>query len=407
VSQRQFEVIVIGAGAAGIAATRRLVDAGVSVLLVEARGRIGGRAHTVVTASGDAIDLGCGWLHSADVNPWCGIAEKLGFAIDRTLAPWHSDGPEIGQTRSERQEFRAAMDRFWESLEATEGEDRPASALLDPACGWNPLIDAISTYINGAELDQISVLDWARYHDSGIDWRLPRGYGALITHYGQDLPIELDCTVTRIDHAASAIEVDTSRGRLQAEAVVLALPTDVLAAGAVRFDPELPEKLQAAADLPLGNDEKAFLALRNAEALPSGARFFGGNKVATGGYHVRPFGRPMIEAYFGGNLARDLAKAGPAAMAAFAIEEIAGVCGHAIREKLSLIEASGWAADPFARGSYSHALPGRAVARAVLAAPVDGRLFFAGEACSPHDFSTAHGAYESGLTAAEAYLAGR
>jgi monoamine oxidase len=175
----------------------------------------------------------------------------------------------------------------------------------------------------------------------------------------------------------------------------------------VRFDPELPETLQAAADLPLGNAEKAFLALANAEALPRNARFFGGNKVATGSYHVRPSGPPIIEAYFGGALARDLAKAGPASMAAFAIEEIAGVCGHAFTEKLSLIEASGWAADPFARGSYSHALPGRADARAVLAAPIDGRLFFAGEACSPHDFSTAHGAYESGLTAADAYIAGR
>ncbi len=406
-SQTQFEVIVAGAGAAGIAATRRLVEAGVGVRLLEARGRIGGRAHTVVTASGEPIDLGCGWLHSADVNPWCGIADGLGFEIDRGLPPWRNDGPEIGQSRAARREFQAAMGRFWERLEADDGEDRPASTLLDPACGWNPLIDAISTYINGAELAHISIRDWDRYHDSGIDWRLPRGYGALIARYGQDLPIERDCTVTRIRHAVSPIEVETSRGSLYARAVVVAVPTDVLAEGAVRLAPELPEKLQAAADLPLGNAEKAFLALRDAEALPRNSRFFGANKVATGSYHVRASGPPMIEAYFGGALARELAHAGPAAMAAFAIEEIAGVCGHAIAEKLSLIEASGWAADRLARGSYSHALPGRADARAVLAAPVEGRLFFAGEACSPHDFSTAHGAYQSGLAAAAAYLAGR
>jgi monoamine oxidase len=121
---------------------------------------------------------------------------------------------------------------------------------------------------------------------------------------------------------------------------------------------------------------------------------------------MRPFGRPMIEAYFGGSLVRDLQTAGKAAMIAFACEEIAAVLGTAIIARLRpLGVSSGWAVDPLALGSYSHAEPGRANARSVLSTPIQNRIFFAGEACSIHDFSTAHGAYKTGVAAAEAYLA--
>jgi monoamine oxidase len=113
----------------------------------------------------------------------------------------------------------------------------------------------------------------------------------------------------------------------------------------------------------------------------------------------------MIAPYFGGQLARDLEQAGPASMADFAMAELAGLFGSAIKTRLSLLETTAWASDPFARGSYSYALPGHAGARAVLAEPVDDRLFFAGEACSAESFTTAHGAYLSGLAAADQAIA--
>src|SRR5262249_44915041 len=115
-----------------------------------------------------------------------------------------------------------------------------------------------------------------------------------------------------------------------------------------------------------------------------------------------PFGRPLIEGYFGGRLARDLEAGGEAAFATFAADEVASLLGEGIRKRLHPIAASAWARDPYARGSYSHALPGHADARRTLAEPVDARLFFAGEACSVHDFSTAHGAYRTGIAAADA-----
>jgi monoamine oxidase len=122
-------------------------------------------------------------------------------------------------------------------------------------------------------------------------------------------------------------------------------------------------------------------------------------------YQVRPFGRPRINCFFGGRFAAALEREGFDAMAAFATDELAGLLGGDVRQRLKPLAASFWRQDEFARGSYSYALPGHADDRGKLATPVDGRLFFAGEACSFHVFSTAHGAYETGTAAAEAALA--
>ena len=121
-------------------------------------------------------------------------------------------------------------------------------------------------------------------------------------------------------------------------------------------------------------------------------------------YQVRPLGRPRINCFFGGRFAAQLERDGIAAMAAFAADELAGLFGSAIRRQLRPLAASFWRQDRYARGSYSYARPGHADDRARLAAPIEGRLFFAGEASSPHFFSTAHGAYETGFAAAEAAL---
>jgi len=128
-------------------------------------------------------------------------------------------------------------------------------------------------------------------------------------------------------------------------------------------------------------------------------------RTAMGTYHLRPFGQPCIEGFFGGLFARQLEDAGPGAFAAESINDIANFLGNDYRRKLRPLAESRWAREPFSRGSYSHALPGHAGDRARLAAPVDGRLFFAGEATSPGFFTTAHGARDSGERAAGEVLA--
>jgi monoamine oxidase len=119
---------------------------------------------------------------------------------------------------------------------------------------------------------------------------------------------------------------------------------------------------------------------------------------------LRPFGRPQIEAYFGGRLAADLEVGGERAFFDFAVAELTRHFGHAFAARVKPIQIHPWGSDPFARGSYSYAVPGMATCREKLASPVDNRLFFAGEACSIGDFSTAHGAFFTGVAAAEQAL---
>jgi monoamine oxidase len=176
----------------------------------------------------------------------------------------------------------------------------------------------------------------------------------------------------------------------------------LIANESIRFHPPLPDKVNAAAGLPLGLADKVMLALDEPEALPSDGHFYGAtDRIGTGSYHLRPMGQPCISGFFGGAFARELENAGEGALAAQSIDELVALLGSSYRRKLKPIGESRWAHDPFALGSYSHALPGHADARETLAAPVDDRLFFAGEATSPNFFSTAHGAQESGVRAAE------
>jgi monoamine oxidase len=404
-----YDVVVVGAGAAGLSAARRLKGAPLSTLVVEARDRVGGRAHTIVVDGRWPIDLGCGWLHSADVNPFSKIAAAGGFTLDKSPPPWMKQSGLQAVSAEEMLAFRAAFDNMQHRLAAAAetGIDRPASDLLDPESPFNGALNAFSAAYNGAEFDQVSVIDYEAFADTGVNWRVVEGYGAVAASLAADLKISLETVVETIDHSTDPIRLSTSRGEITARAVIMTLPTDIIAAAAVRFVPGLPAKVDAAGCLPLGLADKQLLLIDGEDDLPKDGHFFRRlDRAESGSYHLRPFGRPLIEGYFGGRLARHLEAEGLGAFAAFAIEELVELLGSSWRTRLRPIAATAWASDPWARGGYSHALPGHAGDRAVLAAPVDGRLFFAGEATSTHGFSTAHGAYESGVRAADEVLAG-
>jgi monoamine oxidase len=197
----------------------------------------------------------------------------------------------------------------------------------------------------------------------------------------------------------------TPRGEIFARAAVIAAPPGVLANETLRISPALPGKLGAAHALPLGVADKVFLSVDNADDLPRDTRVYGSTGThETGSYTLRPFGRPVVEGYFGGEFARSLEHEGNGAFAAFAIGQLAGALGNDIARRLHPIAETAWARDPYSLGSYSYGNPGAAAARAKLAAPIDGRLFFAGEHCSDADFSTAHGAYRTGVKAADAAI---
>jgi monoamine oxidase len=397
-------VIVVGAGAAGLAAARELQQARCNVVVLEARPRVGGRAFT---ATPYPIDLGCEWLHSADRNPLTKIAEKLGLTIDDSPPPWDRPTLAASMTKSEERDFCKAIDRFYARIDAgARGpKDCSASRLLEAGSRWNNLINAISTYINGVELDRVSIFDGDNYEDTETDWRIVEGYGTLIARLGVGLTVHLREPVECIDHSGPRIKVVTPNGSLSAEAVIVTVPTDVIASGAIRFTPDLQRKREAAGHLPMGAANKIFFSMDNADEFQPDTNLYGDtDRVATGNYYLRISGRPLVEGFFGGNLARELEGGGPKAFADFATAELTSVMGSAFRKRLRMILATAWCADRFSLGSYSYALPGYAKERAILSIPVDDRIFFAGEACSKHHFSTAHGAYRSGKKAAKAVL---
>src|SRR6266849_3440913 len=338
----KVDVAIIGAGAAGLGAARALENSGLSLVVLEARDRVGGRAHTVQVAPDVTFDLGCGWLHSADKNSFVKIAEHLNFEIDKNLPPWRERAVGNAFPQQERDDFIRALYEFYDRAEAAAGDARKngrdcaASAFLEPGNRWNPMIDAISTYINGAELDTVSILDMDAYEDTNINWRVRRGYGAVMAAYSAPCPLALNCKVTRIDHSGKRVRVETSRGPLTAGKVIVTVPTNLIADETIRFHPALPGKVAAARGLPLGLADKVMLALDQPDALPKDGNLRGGTmRTAMGGLHLRPFGQPCIEGYFGGSFAQQLEDAGDGALSAQSIDEIAAFLGNDIRRKLT------------------------------------------------------------------------
>ena len=411
---RQADVVVVGAGAAGIAAARRLLAAQVSVLVLEARDRVGGRAHTldhrIVSHRGGSVvlglDMGCGWLHSADENLLAAIAPEQGFTVDKTPPPWRQQAFGLGMTPAEQAEFAQAYEAFDTRVSeaAAKGEDRAASDLFAAdASGarWNARIDAISGALNGARFAEVSTQDYDAYRDTGVNWRISEGYGRLIRALADDLPVRLGCAVTRIDRSGPQLSLDTNQGRIEARAVIVTVPTALIADGTLRIEPGVPELMEAAAGVPLGLASKLHMQVSRPQDFPADSQLWGRTDTAqTGGYHLRPFGRPMIEGYFGADLAWGLEAEGEAAFFDFAASELVALLGSDFRRRITPMATSMWGGDPWSRGAYSHCLPGHAGDRTRLKQPIENRIFIAGEATAEAFYGTAHGAWMEGERAA-------
>ncbi len=203
--------------------------------------------------------------------------------------------------------------------------------------------------------------------------------------FAHDLPITCSCAVERIVHSGKRVQVETSLGVLTADKVIITVSSDVLAGEAIRFDPALPDKIESAGNLPLGLVNKVFFHCD--VPLPEDGHLFGNMQTMdTGSYHLRPFGRPLIEAFYAGELARNLARDGYGGAASFGIEELVSLLGSDVRKVLRPVTASSWGEDPYIRGAYSHARIGYSgveAARRALGADALGTLVLGSR--SSHD----------------------
>jgi monoamine oxidase len=402
------DVVIIGAGAAGIAAARRFAASHLSAIVLEATARAGGRAWTCDVA-GMQLDLGCGWLHSGDRNPWTRIAEGAGFVVDRRAPAWGRQYDDIGFSQIEQAAARRAY-VAWEQRMATAppASDSAADA-LEPEGEWNAYLEAISGFMNCAALEHVSVADYTAYDAAatGYNWRTSAGYGTLIAaSLPHPIDLRLSTPVQAIELDGRGVEVTTPVGAVRARAAILTVSTAVLAGSSIRLPPGLDAWRHAACHLPLGRDEKLFLEIVGESSFAPETRVIGNPRDRrTSVYHIHPFGWAVIECFMGGEGARMVEEMGPAAGFAHAIDQLAGLFGSGVRRRLHPLVASNWGKMTFVGGAYSHALPGHATARRDLALPFEQRLFFAGEATHTCDFSTAHGAYDTGVRAAEETIA--
>lgn len=402
------DVVIVGAGSAGLSAALRAQELGLEAVVFEAANRPGGRAYTRFEPFGFPWDAGCHWLHSASENLLREQADREGFTYARSRGPGYTwfDGallsPEAEAGMDE--DVQAAYHAVFAAGRA--GKDVPASTVVDlegPAAGvfrWS---------INaewGADPSAVSTLDAVRYKDLEENWPVVDGYGALVLHLAQAaLPlVNLGTPVTRIAEQGHGYRVTTTQGEIDAETVIVTASTNALVSGLIDFDPVLPAwKLEALHAVPLGYANKIALQLRE-DALADVPEHSVGVSLGVRemiNLRFRPYGRNLVDGYIGGPLCSELELAGETAMIALGTEAMTAILGSEARNAITAAAVSRWQSERYIRGGYAAALPGLADKRPDLGKPVGDRLFFAGEATSPEYFSTCHGAWISGAAAVE------
>ena len=397
------DIVIVGGGAAGVGAARRLAGSGLSTRLLEAGTHLGGRAYTHEIA-GLELDLGCGWLHSAERNSWVQVADAAGVAVDRSKAAWGVQFHDLNFPPEEQAASWQAFEAWARRLSDSPPASDCAADALDASSEWNANIRAIVGFISGAKLEHLSARDYVAYDEASSEnnWRLRSGYGALIaSSFPRDVSLSLGTPVESLALSGEGVTVSTPRGAIRARATIVTVSTSVLAGETIELPRELDAWRTAARQLPLGLNEKLFLEITGDAPFENETHVTGNPRDATSAsYYIRPFGWPVIECFFGGERARLLCEEGLAAGFAFAIEQLVNLFGADVRQRLRPLAGSTWSRMTRIGGAYSYALPGQVGARKTLALPFEQKIFFAGEATSVGDFSTAHGAHDSGVRAA-------
>ena len=403
----EFDVVVVGAGVAGLAAAQALREAGRSVAVIEASGRVGGRAWTV-EFGGHTLDRGASWLHDAARNPLVALARLRGAALLESTATRRLmvDGrPATAAEFAAREAASAAFDAAAHGAARVDPDVSLAAAVDglrdDP---WLATIEAWEgTLIAAADPVDFSVRDWAVNELWGQDLVPPSGVGAMVAGLEGAEAVSLDTPATRIAWG-DGIRVETPRGTLRAAACIVTVSTGVLASGGIIFDPVLPGAVRDAIDgLPMGLLSKVALGWNGKVPGPLGVQH---RVTARGGaamfFQGWPFGRRHVVGFVGGPTAWGLAREGAAAGEAFARAPFANLMGAEAARQLGAARLSDWADDPWQRGAYAYARVDQAGARAVLGTPLaGGRLVFAGEAvCTDGLAGTVGGAWLSGRRAA-------
>jgi monoamine oxidase len=394
------DVLIVGAGAAGLGAAKALIAQGKTVRVLEAQNRIGGRAYTVTEKFGIPFDWGCAWMHAADRNPFFdeGIAQgvtlqhhdlnldRLYFGARRATA--------IEMAKMFKADFNLAA-----LLEHKTARGDKLAELLEAS----PIDAAAATYAGpmdfAQDTDEISVADLMTAADLDPNFLVRDGFGSVVANWGRSVPVELETPVKRLRWDGPGVVAETPRGEMTARAAIVTVSTGVLAFGGLRFTPELPfAQDEAIHNLPMGLLTKIPLEIKGDRL---GLKPFEDILIERHGHHdvyflCFPFDCDLLVGFVGGDFAWELSAAGEAAAVDFAVQSLVRSFGFNIEKQIGRSAMTDWGANPYTRGAYAAARPGCAPARKTLMEPVGERIFFAGEALGGSLVQTCAGARLSG-----------
>jgi monoamine oxidase len=402
------DAVVVGAGAAGIAAGRRLAAAGKRFVVLEAADEVGGRCITDSKTFGIPYDRGAHWIYAADINPLARLAMQVG--LDVYPAP-----PGQRMRIGRRYAREGEMEDFLSSLVRANSAIADAARKSDVACTqalpkelgeWRPTIEfVLGPYGCSKELADVSTADLARSGERDNNAFCRQGYGTLLARLAAPLPLLLSTPVKTIEWWSRArIEVETTKGQFKTGLVILTVSTNVLTSGKIKLAPDLPKRhLEAATKLKLGSRDHVALELTG---NPLGLRsdelvFEKADSRQTAAIFGNMSGSTICVIDIGGNFGRDLSAKGEAAMIDFAINWLGRLYGTDMKGAVKRRHATRWNNEPWVLGAVSAAAPGAQSSRKILAEPISNRIFLAGEATHETLWGTVNGAWESGERAAD------
>lgn len=418
-------ILVIGAGIAGLATANRLLQAGQRVMVLEARARSGGRIWTSTAWASTPLDLGASWIHGVDGNPITALAESVAARLavtsyDRAIT-YGTTGDELSAQEQQRlTQLQRAIERALRDAQDAE-TDVSVQRAVEAALDWEQLpvaaqrtadfiVNSTIEHEYGGDSRETSAF-WYDAADEfdGEDVLFRDGYRTVVDLLARNVPISFNQVVQQIAWDGDGVTVTTNQGLHRADHVVVTLPLGVLQSGDITFTPALPPRKQhAIATLRMGVLNKCYLRFPTTfwpaeydwlEYIPA-QRGLWSEWVS----FARLTGAPILLGFNAAAAGRTLERWSDAAIVDSAMTTLRTIFGSGIPDP-EAHQITRWLDDPFARGSYSfNALGATPALRDHLAARVENRLFFAGEATSRDYFGTVHGAYLSGVRAADDVL---
>lgn len=405
------DVVVIGAGIAGLIATEELLKNGHSVKLLEASTRVGGRVHLDHKIFGVPYDRGAHWMHMGEINPLLRYAKKYDFPV--YPAP-EEEVMYIGDREASAEEYSAYAKAYEATLTAigkagSQNKDVSPASVVPDVGEWQDLVHLnIGPYEMAKDFSDFSCVDWWS-GESGTDWYCKDGYGAVVLHRVKDIPVELNTQVSHVKWGDSGVTVKTTRGDIKAKKCIITVSTGVLANDDITFDPALPMlKQEAFHSISMGTYNHLTLQFKQ--------NFFGTGSDGYLIYKPDSKGAPSLRAMsvltnisgtnisycdVGGEFARELEGEGRAGGIDFALSELRKIFGSQVDKHFIKGDATLWGKNSLFHGSYASAEPGAFQMRRRLRSTVADRIYFAGEACSESEWATVNGAYKTGISVAK------